>query len=118
MPDNLTSRNRFLAVTWEILTKLFLVSWPLLIGYQVWVVQRIHSHDIQLTAIAEKLTSATSVNTSEQETLRYRITAELEAKYSIQTAAIAAKLEQIQATVIRLEERQRLQSPHELSKSP
>jgi len=117
MPDNFVPRNRFLAFVWDLLTKLFLVSWPLVLAYNVWIVQQIHIHDVKLSRIEQGLTQAASAEQQERDIQRLRIVAEIDAKYAAQWLTVATKLEQIQTMVIRLEERQRLVT-HESSKSP
>ncbi len=96
-------------VIWEILTRVFLATYPLVVAFHVWVVTKIHSHDLAIQEIKSWQGNSPKFSQADAENLRLRIAAEFRAESLVQNATIAAKLESIQATVIRLEERHKLQ---------
>lgn len=94
---------------WELLTRTFLATYPLVVAFHVWVVTKIHSHDLAIAEIRAWQGNVPKFSTSDAENLRLRVLAEVKAETAVQNAGIIAKLESIQATVIRLEERHKLQ---------
>jgi len=104
-------RSRLLVVLWDSLTKILLVSWPLILAYNVWIVKQLHAlemrlHDTQ-SEVQKILSEGPRYTTGDAENLRLRILEQVNERMDGQLTAIAVKLEAIQMTVVRLEERQR-----------
>jgi len=103
-------RSRVLSFLWDILTKILLLSWPLLIGYNAWIVQKIHNLEMSLRETqneVRKLSEGPRYTMGDAENLRMRILEQVNARMEGQLGTISAKLEIIQMSVVRVEERQR-----------
>lgn len=95
---------------WELLSRIFLLTWPLAISFQVWIVTKIHSHDLEIQSVKAWQGGAPQFTHVDAENLRNRLLAESRLELSVQMNVISTKLESIQASVIRLEERYRLRA--------
>jgi len=93
---------------WEWLTKAFLVTWPLALSFQIWLVNKIHAHDVALSELNLIVAQSARTSESDSEKLRLKIISEVGEKTALRYAEIAAKLEALQLAMIRLEERGKL----------
>lgn len=103
--DTLPRRSH---IGWEVLSRLFLVTWPFALSFQVWIVTKIHSHDLQLQSIRTWQGTKPQFTHDDAESLRIRLLAESRVEMGVQLGIISGKLEAIQSSVIRLDERYQL----------
>lgn len=106
--SNLPSERKPHAI-WEILTRAFLASYPLVVAFHIWLVTKIHAHDLAIQELKSWQGNMPKFGQADAENLRLRVLTEVRADAAVQNAGVIAKLESIQATVIRLEERHKLQ---------
>lgn len=95
-------------VAWEILTRLFLITYPLGLSFQLWLVNQIHGHDLSIQELRAWQGNMPKFSQADADVLRLKVRDELRSEMNLNMMNITAKLEGIQSTVIRLEERHKL----------